>query len=642
MQQRLDRLHLSGVLLLLAALLLVYSNHFDNAFHFDDHHTIVKNPAIRDLRNVPRLLTDGTAFSVLPSNQGWRPVVSVSLAIDYFLAGGLNPVYFHADVFASFVLLLGLYFRFCNVALQHRTWALAATAIYALHPVSAETVNYMIQRADLYVTLGCVAGCVFPRWWLPAFAFAALSKPTALVFPALLWAWMRWVRPPLRPNTLLLACVAAAGLGWLHSHFTPPSFQGGGPEPFRYWITQPYVLCHWVATLLWPVGLVADTDWQPFTTLWAAAPLTGFAGLAGLLVATWLCARTAAGSPIAFGLTWFLLASLPTALKPLAEVTNDHRMFLPYAGLVLAWTQALRLLHARLRSGFWMPALLLLWLIALSGVTVERNRVWHSEETLWRDVVDKSPRNGRAWMNYGLSLMATGRHATAETAFRRGIQEYPAYALGYLNLGICLAAQGRTAEAAPFFTQARRLEPSNPEPLYFEAVWLCRDEPQQACLLLSRVLEMRPTHIEALALLVELETKQGRWRAVHELLVRHADVAATEPRILAHAEAVKMRTNRGIAVAREQVAAAPSAAGFEQLSFAYWQAGLDAEALAAARKGLQHFPGSARLHNNVAAALLGMRQWKQAEQSADRALRLDPQLQLARNNRDYARLMQAP
>ena len=48
--------------------------------------------------------------------------------------------------------------------------------------------------------------------------------------------------------------------------------------------------------------------------------------------------------PIAFGLLWFFLALLPTSLVPLAEVTNDHRMFFPFVGLALAVFWSLRLL----------------------------------------------------------------------------------------------------------------------------------------------------------------------------------------------------------------------------------------------------------------------------------------------------------
>ena len=94
----------------LAALLLVisaaYSNHFQNSFHFDDAHTIVNNAAIRELRNIPLFFRDATSFSSLPSNQSYRPLVSTLVAIDYKLAGGLQPFWFHLSIFALFIVLV--------------------------------------------------------------------------------------------------------------------------------------------------------------------------------------------------------------------------------------------------------------------------------------------------------------------------------------------------------------------------------------------------------------------------------------------------------------------------------------------------------------------------------------------------------
>ena len=74
-----------------------------------------------------------------------------------------------------------------------------ATALFAVHPAVAETVNYIIQRADLYSTLGVVASLVtwiylpgarkFGLYLLPL-AAAILSKPQALVFPAILFLYL--------------------------------------------------------------------------------------------------------------------------------------------------------------------------------------------------------------------------------------------------------------------------------------------------------------------------------------------------------------------------------------------------------------------------------------------------------------------
>ena len=80
------------------------------------------------------------------------------------------------------------------------------------------------------------------------------------------------------------------------------------------------------------------------------------------------CARHERTRPIAFGLTWFLLALVPVALIPLAEVENDHRMFFPLVGLALAATWSIALFWIRATSGMQPDA----WLrraapIALRG-----------------------------------------------------------------------------------------------------------------------------------------------------------------------------------------------------------------------------------------------------------------------------------
>ena len=99
--------------LLLLSVSLVYSNHFQNSFHFDDWHTITGNPYVRSLANVPRFFTDANTFSTLPANRGYRPLLSTTLAVDYWLAGGYKPSVFHVSTFVWFLLQLVLmYFLF--------------------------------------------------------------------------------------------------------------------------------------------------------------------------------------------------------------------------------------------------------------------------------------------------------------------------------------------------------------------------------------------------------------------------------------------------------------------------------------------------------------------------------------------------
>src|SRR2546423_4343805 len=88
-------------------MLAAYWNHFGNGFHFDDQHTVIDNAAIRKV-DLPRFFSDARTFSHEPKGQSYRPLVTASLALDYWLSGGLKPFWFHASTFFWFVVLIVL------------------------------------------------------------------------------------------------------------------------------------------------------------------------------------------------------------------------------------------------------------------------------------------------------------------------------------------------------------------------------------------------------------------------------------------------------------------------------------------------------------------------------------------------------
>ena len=73
-----------------------YANSWRNSFHFDNAHVITSNPAIASLANAGKFFTNARTFSSLPANQTYRPLVSLSLAVDHATAhaltgNGLDP-----------------------------------------------------------------------------------------------------------------------------------------------------------------------------------------------------------------------------------------------------------------------------------------------------------------------------------------------------------------------------------------------------------------------------------------------------------------------------------------------------------------------------------------------------------------------
>ena len=610
--------------ILILALCAAYSNHFQNSFHFDDFHTVTDNPNIRSLANIPRFFTDARTFSVLPANCSWRPLVSTSLAVDYWMGKGLQPIAFHASTFLLYLVQIVVLFFLCELVFEYarpggpnRIAAFFAAGLYGLHPACAETVNYVIQRGDLYSTLGVVAGLYlyirFPNrrrygFYLLAVAAGALSKPTTLIFPLLLFVYVRLFEEENAARAAAPSLLVCALLGVLHARLTPATYVAGADSASAYRITQPYVALRYFGSFFLPVRLSADTDLRPLSGIGSPEALAGWLFLAAVLAAALLCSRRRTWKPIGFGLWWFLIALAPTSLFPLAELENDHRMFFPFVGLAMSVAWAVALAGRRLlqRVPAAVPVSLAAVALTLYGCgTWQRNRIWRSEESLWRDVATKSPANGRGLMNYGLTLMAKGDMESALGYFERALKYRSEYPVLEINLGVANGALRRDVDAERHFQRALALAPADAQPYFYYARWLDeRGRTAEALIRARAAVALNPAQPGAQALLAKLQS-------------------ASTPDPVGQAE----RT----------AAANPSAGNELDLSWRYYQAGRFAESIRAARDALRRKPGYAEAYNNIAVGYLGLGELDEALRNALEAVRLAPDNQLAKNNLAWIR-----
>ena len=633
----------AGFGILVALVFLAYANHFHNAFHFDDDHTVVHNPYIRDLRNLPRFFTDARTIGILPSNQAYRPLLTLSLAIDYRLSHGLHPLWFHISTFFWYLVLLllmdTLFRRIFDAARPNprNPWvALFATALYGLHPVMAETVNYIMQRADLYSTLGVVAGLLvyiaapalrrYGLYLLPVLA-GLLSKEPAAVFPALLFAWV-WLFEEADFEKAVIRCLPAVVVTGFASYFVvsmnSPSFTPGGFAPYEYRISQPAVLLTYFRKFFLPMDLSVDTDRRPYTGFLDQNVLYGILFVLLVGVAIFLCRKRRETRPIAFGLFWFLVSSLPTSWIALSEVENDHRMFFPFVGLALSvcWTAALGLSRHPIPRPV-VAGVCALLLASFACGTHERNKVWHSEESLWLDATEKSPANGRGLMNYALTQMAQARYPVALDYFNRALVFNPAYYLLEVNLGIVSGAMNDPGEAERHFLRAIELAPTEAAPKYFYARWLNETgRISEAIANLKLAIAGNPAYLDARYLLMQIDANLGDGASLR------TEAAET----LAHFPSD--------ATARVWLARAPALTltpeGYLNRSLDFYRAGKYAECIATARQALKLRPDYAGAWNNIAAAYNALSGWDDAIAAGETAVGLDPTNRLARNNLAWA------
>jgi tetratricopeptide (TPR) repeat protein len=378
--------------------------------------------------------------------------------------------------------------------------------------------------------------------------------------------------------------------------------------------------------------LSADSDFAAVNGVFDHGAWIGFVFLAAAVAAAVWCSKRPRWLPAAFGVWWFLLGLAPTAVFALSEVENDHRMYLPFAGLALAlcWAIGLALSRVPLRrstlaagaAGCAVVFTVMIW------ATRQRNEVWRTDESLWLDVTLKSPRNGRGLMNYGLTQMEKGDYRRALEYFERAAAFNPAYSFLEINRGIANGGLNQDAAAERHFLRAIELAPDLAESHFFYGRWLRqKNRLAAATKQLERAIEINADYMPARYLVMQAYTEQGdlqRLREVAEATLQRFPSDATAASYLAQANAA--------------AAAAPprTADDYVNVSLAHYRAGRYEECIQAAREALKLQPDYAVAYNNIAAAYSAMANWDAAIAAARAALNIQPAFQLALNNLAWA------
>lgn len=490
------RVWLAGLALALATA-AAYVTSFRGAMVFDDLYAIVANPTIRDPGRPDRALFSAGAEG---GTIGGRPVVNLTLAVNHAISG-TDPWSYHAVNLLIHVLagltLFGLVRRTLeNVGRGRRTppegrrdqaippcnqnatlLALALAALWALHPLQAESVTYLVQRTEslmglcYLLTLYCFVRGVDsprPRRWFAAAWLACLagmgSKEVMVSAPLVVllydrtflagsWreAWQRrkGIHGALMGTWLLLAVLVLSAENRGGSAGFDTSVTG-----WHYALTQCQAIVHYLRLSLWPHPLVFDYGTplvrDPVTVAPQAALLLLLLGATG-----WALRRKPA---LGFLGAWFFLILAPSSsVVPVATQTMaEHRMYLPLAAVLI-----LVVLGAHAAAGR-RALFALLALAAVAGaLTARRNLAYHSELALWADTVARRPENPRARTNLGIALTEAGRLPEAIAQYEESLRLRPDEAATHLNLCHALTRLDRAAEAVPHGEAAVRLAPGS-------------------------------------------------------------------------------------------------------------------------------------------------------------------------------------
>src|ERR1700746_2462275 len=189
---------LGGVLLLA---LLVYCNTLLNGFVYDDHHQIEQNPYVQSFKYVDKIFT-GTVWSfqgLEGQTNYYRPLMTFGFLICNKVFQSF-PSGFHVVNVLLNCVVVWLVFLTCSIFFQDDTVALAAAAIFALHPIHTEVVNWIAAVTELELAVFYLAAFILflrlpslpPQqkartgiFMYPCFVLALLSKEQAATLAVL-------------------------------------------------------------------------------------------------------------------------------------------------------------------------------------------------------------------------------------------------------------------------------------------------------------------------------------------------------------------------------------------------------------------------------------------------------------------------
>lgn len=418
------------------------------------------------------------AFSNFTRNGIWMPVANVTYMADFSLAGGGNPfpvlhatsVAFHClDAVLLYYLILGLMRpngdRRANLDYP---LAFAAAALWALHPLRAESVAWVASRKDTVLAFFTLLGILA---WRRAVLqgrhshivlanvcaiLACMSKPTGMAFPALalsveiLAAGMPRGRRLLK-YLPLLAVGVATGMLAMYSQHNP---EGGGwtasGASFSWRLLNGAVA---LGLYLWqtavPVGI--HPACRPMYGGLPEGVVPGIATLVAAVVAfataVWMTAKAPgrAGRALAASAIWFLASVAPTlgifgtfGMQSRA----DRFTYLPAMGLSLA----LACLLSNVMRKMWARVALAVAVIAVAICGARQIRFFRNDEAFFGRVVQCDPEDAFAWTKLGEKHLKDGDIEKGIGCFRSAYAAEP----NDTNAGLLAYVLSRRGDQADF------------------------------------------------------------------------------------------------------------------------------------------------------------------------------------------------
>jgi tetratricopeptide (TPR) repeat protein len=621
--------------LLIALAVLPHLGVLWSEFVQDDVPIVVENPVVNGERSPWAAFATGYWAHRAEHNAGnYRPFAVLFLAAEYRLWGE-HPAGYHAVNLALHALVtLCLWGFLRRMGIADRI-ALAATALFAVHPVHVEAISLVVGVLELLSALGILVWAslhagdyrlgLWPRSGVCllaalAGAGALLSKESAVVLPGLLVLidLCRSARPrftPLRLGMTAVSILLVGGLmvlrwlvlGLLIRPPIHPDFFIINPLAFLSPLARIGVALRVIGYELWilviPWRLSIDHSYNTFalSPAWlqpgTIASVAAIIALAGWAVWAWRRGDT----PISLAVGWFAVSLFPTSnlLAIIGTTMAERLLYVPSMGFCLGLALALHgaaigiAARSKAQGAFIAACGVLCTLYAVRAVF--RVHDFRSDRAVYEAAAQVNPDSAFIELNLAMLAESAGERDVARRHYQRALEIRADFPMLLLRWGNFLRSQGAPREALRALQRVTQIDPK------FQAAWVLQanlaldlGRPDLAVEALNRALALRPE--DPLA-----------WIALGDARRMGGDLTTA------------------LTAYRRGAALAPQLAlPLNQIGDTLLALNRPRDALVVLGRAVAVEPAFAQAHVTLARALLRLGRSEEARGQLDEALRLDP------------------
>lgn len=472
---------------------ILYGNTIDGEFVYDDA-VFSTRPEMQKPAYLLQLWGEPLVHNN-PATGIWRPLLSITFALNYLLFGE-SPASFHIlNIIANGIATFFVYL-FIKRLSNNTKLGICSALFFAFFPIHTGSVAFIKARDEILSTILILLSWIYflktvdtkpnPKFIhlgmsVFFFALALLMKEQSVMAP-MFFVGLEVVRsgiPPLR--SLFLLClpygimigiyilVRYLVLGeYLFAHdnlyFTSNVLQDSG-----LWVgiwTAFKIAFVYIGKTFIPINLSATYTYNHLSLV--LNPLTSLQTILGLifiaLLITLIFWNKTRRTPLAYGATIFLLCYLPVSrfiFKGSGEILEENWMYLPTLGLSLIAGYLLLQSYQRNKTVAVIVASVIF--LIYGTVTINRNNVWHNKFSLYHSMVASAPDSISGYFFLADIYYSSGDYNRASEFAEKAYRIYPDHPR-ILNLQAkLLMLQGQYKEAEYLLLKSMSIRSGTPE-----------------------------------------------------------------------------------------------------------------------------------------------------------------------------------